>query len=67
MKRKTALFTAGILAVSGLLSGCGKKDNDSDKLNVGYLPSPGHLLYFVAQEEGFFKDEGLDISPVRLH
>ena len=65
MKRKIALFTASLLAVSGLLGGCGKKDNNgADKLNVGYLPSPGHLLYFVAQEEGFFEDEGLDIDLV---
>lgn len=34
------------------------------KLNVGYLPSPGHLLYFVAKEEGMFEAEGLDVNLV---
>ncbi len=34
------------------------------KLNVGYLPSPGHLLYFVAKEEGLFEEEGLDVNLV---
>lgn len=29
---------------------------------LGYLPSTGHLLYFVAKEEGFFEEEGLDVS-----
>ena len=65
MKRKIALLTASLIAASGLLCGCGKKDSKvTNKLNVGYLPSPGHLLYFVAQEEGYFKDEGLDIDLV---
>lgn len=35
------------------------KDNTMD---LGYLASTGHLLYFVAQEEGFFKDEGLNVT-----
>ncbi|MCX7771621.1 MAG: ABC transporter substrate-binding protein [Clostridia bacterium] len=30
------------------------------KFNVGYLPSTGHILYFIAQEKGYFKEEGLD-------
>ena len=65
MKRKIAVITAGLLAASSLLTGCGKKnDKGASQLNVGYLPSPGHLLYFVAQEEGYFKDEGLDINLV---
>ncbi len=30
------------------------------KMNIGYLPSPEHLLLYVAQEKGFFKEEGID-------
>lgn len=65
MKRRIAILTAGLLAVSCWLTGCGKANaKDSDKLKVGYLPSPGHLLYFVAKEEGYFEDEGLDVDLV---
>jgi len=32
------------------------------KFNVGYLPSPGHVLYFVAKEKGYFKEAGLDVE-----
>jgi NitT/TauT family transport system substrate-binding protein len=32
------------------------------KFNVGYLASPGHVLYFVAKEKGYFKEEGLDVE-----
>ncbi len=30
--------------------------------SIGYLPSTGHLLYFVAKEEGFFEKEGLNVT-----
>jgi NitT/TauT family transport system substrate-binding protein len=36
------------------------------KLKIGYLPTSGHLLYFVAQEKGFFKQEGLDVELARF-
>ena len=29
---------------------------------VGYLPTTGHSLYFIAQEEGYFTEEGLNVS-----
>ncbi len=32
------------------------------KFKVGYLASPGHVLYFVGQEKGFFREEGLDVT-----
>lgn len=65
MKRKITFLAAVLFTAVSLLSGCGNKnESNNNKLNVGYLPSPGHLLYFVAQEEGYFKDEGLDINLV---
>ncbi len=36
------------------------------KLKAGYLPTSGHLLYFVAKEKGFFQQEGLDVELVRF-
>jgi NitT/TauT family transport system substrate-binding protein len=36
------------------------------KLKVGYLPTSGHLLYFVAKEKGFFQQEGLDVDLARF-
>ncbi len=32
------------------------------KFNVGYLPIPGHVLYFVAKEKGYFREQGLDVE-----
>ena len=31
-------------------------------INIGYLNSTAHLLAFVAEEEGFFEEEGLDVT-----
>ena len=31
-------------------------------INIGYLNSTAHLLAFVAQEEGYFKEEGLKVT-----
>jgi len=36
--------------------------NELKKFNAGYLASPGHVLYFVAREKGFFAEEGLDVN-----
>ncbi|ACM20884.1 ABC transporter, periplasmic substrate-binding protein, NMT1/THI5-like domain-containing [Geotalea daltonii FRC-32] len=32
------------------------------KLRVGYIPEPAHGLYFVANEKGYFKEEGVDVE-----
>lgn len=32
------------------------------KIKAGHIPTAEHLLYFVAQEKGFFKQEGLDVE-----
>ena len=32
------------------------------KLNVGYLASDGHAMYFIAKEKGYFEKEGLDVE-----
>ena len=31
-------------------------------INIGYLNSTAHLLAFVAEEEGYFKEEGLKVT-----
>lgn len=56
---------AGVLALTTLFASAGcsdqKEDNGTD-FNIGYLNSTAHLLAFVAKEEGYFKDEGLNVE-----
>jgi len=42
--------------------GSGSKKPEKSKINIGYLNSTAHLLAFVAEEEGFFEEEGLDVE-----
>lgn len=61
MKYKKVLVAAIALTVGTLFSGCSKKSGEND-FNVGYLNSTAHLLAFVAQEEGYFDEEGLNVN-----
>ncbi|WP_286886508.1 ABC transporter substrate-binding protein [Aneurinibacillus sp. UBA3580] len=36
-----------------------KSPEQKEVVKIGHLPSSGHALYFIAQEEGFFEKEGL--------
>jgi NitT/TauT family transport system substrate-binding protein len=68
MKKILGLFITAALSLS-LLVGCGQStavnasaDLEKTNFNVGHLNSTAHLLAFVAAEEGFFKEEGLNVS-----
>ncbi|HEX3033366.1 MAG TPA: ABC transporter substrate-binding protein [Bacillota bacterium] len=67
------LLTLGLLAIAGCSNQASQGDGakqaagttasgELKKFNVGYLPTPGHVLYFVAQEQGFFQEQGLDVE-----
>lgn len=68
MRRITGRFIAAFglgVAAAALLFAAHAAPQDGKKLtklNVGYLASTGHIMYFIAQEKGFFKEEGLDVS-----
>lgn len=52
-----------LMAVMMLLAGTVSTEAKELKtFNAGYLASPGHVLYFVAKEKGFFQEEGLDVN-----
>lgn len=63
---------AGILALTLLLSftACSNSNDQKNsdvqlektEFNIGYLNSTAHLLAFVAKEEGYFKEEGLNVT-----
>lgn len=69
-KRIVTTVLAGILAI-GVLAGCGdtKKAADSSKpipLKVGYSAGVCQAPLFVAQEKGFFKEQGLATEMVQI-
>ena len=61
---KRSIF-AGVLALTTLLASTGCSNSENQKgtdFNVGYLNSTAHLLAFVAKEEGYFQEEGLNVT-----
>ncbi|MBQ8525766.1 MAG: ABC transporter substrate-binding protein [Clostridia bacterium] len=69
MKKAIAIIIS-IILLAGAAAGCSgntentaREDNSLlKKFNIGHLPATGHILYFIAYEEGFFEDEGLDVT-----
>ena len=63
-----------VLTAAALLTGCGALNNSSSSapasanglektsINIGHLNSTAHLLAFVAKEEGYFEEEGLNVT-----
>ena len=76
--KKWAKFLSLALAATISFTGCGPagttagattaeaSDNGSTEelvdFNIGHLPATGHILYFIAYEEGFFAEEGLNVT-----
>lgn len=57
------LLRAGAVALS-LVAAAGTAQ--AEALKVGYLPVTGHAKFFVAKEQGLFKQEGLDVELVEF-
>ncbi|MDZ4172012.1 MAG: ABC transporter substrate-binding protein [Methanobacteriaceae archaeon] len=64
VNRKTAIIIGVIVLVAVALGAyftLGTSSAD-DTVRVGYLPSTGDGLYFIAKEQGYFEEEGLDVT-----
>jgi NitT/TauT family transport system substrate-binding protein len=72
MKRSIVFVFAFVFSAAALfMAGCAKKgDNSAGKelkpFSIGYLNTTAHLLAFVAKEEGFFEEEGLDATLIQF-
>ncbi|MBR6923110.1 MAG: ABC transporter substrate-binding protein, partial [Oscillospiraceae bacterium] len=62
-------LTVALTAFTGCSSSSGnaaEQNAEKKKFNLGHLNSTAHLLGFVAKEEGFFDEEGLDVTLTQL-
>lgn len=59
---KLSLVIILALIVSLTLIACSSKPNTEgqDKVTIGYLPRTGNVLYFIANDLGYFAEEGID-------
>ena len=67
MKKRiaTQLLTA-LSAIVLIVPAAQAAETNLTALKVGHLPVTGHAMFFVAQEEGYFKDEGLEVELVEF-
>ena len=65
---KTRLLMIGLLFVTLMASACGSstpKTLTPVKFMLDWVPNTNHTGIFVAQEEGYFKDAGLDVQIIQ--
>ena len=63
MKRNTALLLILILAFS--LTGCGSASPAKITMVLDWTPNTNHTGLYVAQEKGYFSEEGLEVTIVQ--
>lgn len=63
------IASLGLIGCSGAPSGNSASDGEASaaaaeakEFNLGYLNSTAHVLAFIAQEQGYFAEEGLDVT-----
>ena len=62
MKKYAVLLMA--LLLLGMVAGCGQQEakKDLQPLNIGLMPDTDSLPFIIAQEKGYFKEEGLEVN-----
>lgn len=75
LRTLAAIAAAGALAASLALAGCADAESGANaaaqgdttwEFNLGHLNSTAHVLGFVALEEGFFAEEGLNATTTQF-
>lgn len=72
LQRRSVFTTLGAglvaAAVPGVLSSpaFAAAAAPSNKFRVGFIAEPAHGLHFLAQEKGYFRDEGLDVELLQF-
>lgn len=59
MKRLLWILVILALSTGSLVFGA---ETSPEKFRVGYIMEPPHGLHYIAQEKGYFKEEGLDVE-----
>ncbi len=72
MKRINALIVLSLLTIA-LASGCGGEPSPTESsaeapvLRIGLLPILDAMPFFIAQENGYFTDEGIQVEAVNVN
>lgn len=61
---KTSLATAGVAFTAASVGPFIRTSHSAQEIKIGYLKATHHAGLFVALEQGFYKDQGLNVKPV---
>ena len=61
-KERSVIMIAALLLIALLGTSTLAASEEAEEVRLGYLPTSGHALTFVAKEEGFFAEQGLDVQ-----
>lgn len=62
LSRTSFLFLALLISIMSFVTGCNKENTAKTKpLIIGILPDIHSMPFVIAQEKGFFQDEGIDV------
>ena len=63
LKKLSSILIATILLMAlASTSALGQSQTGDKTIRLGYLPTSGHALTFVAKEQGLFAEQGLDVQ-----
>jgi len=60
--KRSSILIAALLLTALIHSALAASQAAEKEVRLGYLPTSGHALTFVAKEEGFFSEQGLDVQ-----
>jgi len=61
-KSRNWMLIAALLIMLVGISSLAASQTAGKEIRLGYLPTSGHALVFVAKEQGFFAEQGLDVQ-----
>lgn len=65
-RRQVLAGTAGALALATLGAPAIVRAQSGPKIRIGYWPIAAGLPFYAALEKGYFKDEGLNVEPLKF-
>lgn len=64
--RSFARAGTAVLLLAFLLGACGARDEDSNAIRIGINAWPGYEFLYLAQEQGFFRDAGVNVKLIEF-
>src|ERR1043165_5747793 len=65
MMKMRGLISGGLLALAALLSAARANAQDQVSVQLDWVPRGNHAMFFVAQEKGYFKENGINVTAIR--